>query len=93
MHLPIFEYTLRASSNPKNPLSLTCQIQQVPLTRTCCQISNGVPEIDSGKVTTIAKHIGLTKVVAKRRRGMGFYVSLRPTWEPSFRVRLAPPFP
>ena len=39
-------------------------------------ISNGDPEIDSGKANTIVKHNDLTKVVAKRRKDMGFYVPL-----------------
>ena len=41
-------------------------------------ISNGDPEIDSGKANTIVEHNDLTKVMAKSR-DMGFYVPLGPT--------------
>ena len=42
------------------------------------------------EVATIVKHnYFLTKVVAKRGREMGFYVSPSPTWEPGSSVWLA----
>ena len=50
------KYTFRASHTPKNPPQFERSNTTSPIDQDTLPISNGDPEFDSGKVTTIVKH-------------------------------------
>ena len=63
------KYTFRASNTPKNPPQFGRSNTTSPIDHGSLPISNGDPELDSGKVTTIVKHNYLTKTGTQMKKG------------------------
>ena len=63
------KYTFRASNTSKNPPQFERSNTTSPIDQDTLPISNGDPELDSGKVTTIVKHNYLTKSGTQMKKG------------------------